>query len=71
MDTNIVNIKSVSVSWCLHVLNSEAQFTKKLGNTDAELKKSVALLIKKRLVNDRKLFYLHRSLFNLKSFCSF
>ena len=39
---NIVNIKSVSVSRCLHVLNNtkatfEVQFMKKLRNTEAEL----------------------------------
>ena len=50
MDTNIINIKSVSVWWCFYVLSNtsatfEAQFMKKLSNTEAELKK--ALLIKK------------------------
>ena len=47
MDTNIVNMKNVSVWWCLYVLSNtkatfEAQFTKKFSNTKAELKKSVA-----------------------------
>ena len=47
MDTNIVNIKRVSVWWCLYVLSkiwatSEAQFMKKLNNTEGKVKKSVA-----------------------------
>ena len=47
MDTNIVNIKSASVWWCLYVLSNtkatfEAQFRKKLSSVEAELKKSVA-----------------------------
>ena len=45
--TNKVNIKGVSAWWCLYVLSNtqatfEAQFMKKLSNTEAELKKSVA-----------------------------
>ena len=48
MDTNIVNIKRASV--CLYVVSNteatyEAQFMKKLSNTEAELKKE--LLMKK------------------------
>ena len=47
MGTNIENIKIVSVWWCLSLLSntsatSEAKFMKKLSNTEAELKKSVA-----------------------------
>ena len=47
MDNNIVNLKSVSVSWCLYVLSNiqetfEVEFMKKLSNTEAEMKKSVA-----------------------------
>ena len=46
MGTNIENIKIVSVWWCLSLLSNtsanEAQFMKKLSNTEAELKKSVA-----------------------------
>ena len=48
MDTNIVNIKSVSVMMLIcNVLSNtlaifEAQFMKKLSNTEAEWKKSVA-----------------------------
>ena len=50
MDTNIVNIKSVLLWWCLYALSNayatyEAQFTKKLSKTHADFKK--ALLIKK------------------------
>ena len=46
MDINIVNITSGSVCRCFYVLSStqatfEAQFMKKLNNTDAELKTSV------------------------------
>ena len=46
IDTNIVNIKSVS-SRSLYILSNnyatiEAQFMKKFSNTEAELKKSVA-----------------------------
>ena len=42
-DINTVNKKSVSVWWCFYVLsNTEAQFIKKLTNTEAELKKYVA-----------------------------
>ena len=53
VDTNLVNIKSVSVWWCLYVLSNteatfEAQFMKKLGNTEADLKK--ALLLKKACI---------------------
>ena len=49
MDTNIVNIWSVSV-WCLLVLSNteakfEVQFIKKLSNTEAELRKSVYKLV--------------------------
>ena len=56
MSTNIVNIKSVSVWWCLYVLSNtsatfEAQFIKKLSNAEAELEKSVAY--KKQRVNDQ------------------
>ena len=51
MDTNIVNIKSVSVWWRLYVLSNtyatlEVQFMKKVSNTVAELKESVAYEIK-------------------------
>ena len=51
MDTNIVNIKSVSVWWCLYVLSNtyatrEVQVMKKVSNTEAELKESVAYEIK-------------------------
>ena len=47
MDTNIMNINSVSVWWYFDVLSNTsvtfaAQFMKKLSNTEAELKKSVA-----------------------------
>ena len=54
MDTNIVNIKSVSAWWCLYVLRStlatfEAQFMKKLSIIEPELKK--LLLIKKVCIN--------------------
>ena len=47
MDKNVVNIKYVSAWWCLYVLSNteatfEAQFMKKLSNTEAELKKSDA-----------------------------
>ena len=50
MDTNIRNIKRVSVFLWLHVLGNtqttfEAQFMKKLSNTEAELKISVAYKI--------------------------
>ena len=56
MDTNIANIKSVSVGWCLYVLSNtkatfEAQFMKKLSNTEVELEKSVAYK-KKRVIRD-------------------
>ena len=49
MGKNIVNIKLVSVWWCLYVLSNisatfEAQFMKKLRSTEAKLKKT--LLIK-------------------------
>ena len=52
MDTNIVNIKSVLVSLCFHVLSNTlatfgAQFMKKLSNTEAELKKKRSLYKKK------------------------
>ena len=41
MDKNVVNIKYVSVWWCLYVLSNteatfEAQFMEKLSNTEAE-----------------------------------
>ena len=41
--------KKVSIRWCLHVLSNneatfEAQFIKKLNNTDSELKKRVAFM---------------------------
>ena len=41
-----INIKTVSLWWCLHVLSNtkatfEAQFIKKLRNTEAKLNKSV------------------------------
>ena len=47
MDTNKVNIKSLSIWWYFYVLSntqatSEAQFMKKLSNTEAEFKKIVA-----------------------------
>ena len=47
MDTNVVNIKTVSLRWCLYVLGNsratyEAKFMKKLSNTKAELKKTIA-----------------------------
>ena len=54
MSTNIVNIKSVSVWWCLNVLSNtqatfEAQLMKKLSITDAELKKKHYLLKRKHV----------------------
>ena len=47
MDTNILNVKRVSVRWWLYVLSNtfatlEAKSMKKFSNTEAELKKSVA-----------------------------
>ena len=47
MDTNILNLKRVSVRWWLYVLSNtfatlEAKSMKKFSNTEAELKKSVA-----------------------------
>ena len=50
VDSNILNIKCISV-WCLYFLNNtqtrfEAQFMEKLSNTERELKDK-ALLIKK------------------------
>ena len=44
MDTNVVSVKNASL-WWLYVLNKtwatfEAQFMKKLSNTEAELKKA-------------------------------
>ena len=56
MDKNVLNIKYVSVWWCLYVLSNteatfEAQFMKKLSNTEAELKKSDAY--KKKRVSHR------------------
>ena len=55
MDTNIVNIKSVLVSLCFHVLSNTlatfgAQFMKKLSNTEAELKKKRSLYKKKACI---------------------
>ena len=55
MDTNIRNIKCVSVFLWLHLLSNtqttfEAQFMKKLSDTEAELKKSVAFK-KKRVID--------------------
>ena len=55
MDTNIVNTRSFSVWWCFHVLSNtqatlESKFLRKLRNTEAELKKSVAYK-KKRAVD--------------------
>ena len=46
MGTNILNIQRASVWWWSYTLSNawatfEAQFMKKLSNTDAELKKSV------------------------------
>ena len=42
MDTNILDIKSASVCWCLHLLSNthaifEAQFMRKLGNPEGKL----------------------------------
>ena len=56
MDTNLVNVKSASVWWCLHVLQYsnnnyaifEAHFMKKSTNNEIELKKKVAY--KKRVL---------------------
>ena len=50
MGTNLVNIRSVSVWFCVYILSNteatfETQFMKKLSNTEAKLKK--ALLMKK------------------------
>ena len=47
MDTNTVNIRSVSIWQCWYVLSNtestlDPQFIRKLSNTEAELKKSVA-----------------------------
>ena len=47
MDTNILNLKRVSVRWWLYVLSNtfatlEAKSMKKFSITEAELKKSVA-----------------------------
>ena len=61
MDTNIRNIKYVSVFLWLHLLSNtqttfEAQFMKKLSNTEAELKKSVAY--KKSVCLCKHLIYL-------------
>ena len=57
MDTNIVNIKSVSEGWCLFVSSNtsvifKGEFMEKLSNIEAELEKSVAY-IKKTCNNDR------------------
>ena len=46
MDANILNIKSATEWWFLYVLGNtlaivEAQFMKKLSNSEAELKKKV------------------------------
>ena len=46
MNTNLANIKCVSVWWCLLELSNtqatfEAQFIKKLSDTENELEKSV------------------------------
>ena len=41
MNTNITTTKCASVWWQLYVLRIEAQFTKKLSKTEAELKKTV------------------------------
>ena len=41
MNTNIITTKCASVWWQLYVLRIEAQFTKKLSKTEAELKKTV------------------------------
>ena len=38
MDTNLVNIKMVSLYIKQHLATFEAQFMKKLSNTEAELK---------------------------------
>ena len=59
MGANIVNTKSISVSWCLYVLSNtyatfDAQFMKKLSNTQAELKKRCL-----KELGVIKLFYLH------------
>ena len=50
MGTNLVNIRSVSVWFCVYILSNteatfETQFMKKFSNTEAKLKK--ALLMKK------------------------
>ena len=47
MNSYIVNIKIVSVWWCFYVLSNtcatfEDQFKKKLSNTEAALKESIA-----------------------------
>ena len=47
IDTNIVNTECVSLWLCLYVFSNtdatfEAQFMKKLSNTEVELKKSIA-----------------------------
>ena len=54
MDANLVNVKSVSVLWCLYVLSNtsatfEALFMDMISKTEAELEKSVAY-IKKRVI---------------------
>ena len=71
MDSNIFDIKSASVWWCLYILSNyyatfEDQFMKKLTNTESELKK--ALLIKKHV------FYIEiivKLLFHTKVYLSF
>ena len=47
MGTNLVNIRSVSVWFCVYILSNteatfETQFMKKLSNTEAKLKKNIA-----------------------------
>ena len=47
IDTDILNVKRLSVWWCLHVSSNtkvtiEAKFLKSLNNTEAALKKSAA-----------------------------
>ena len=54
MDANTVNIRTISVWWGIYVLCNTwarlgAEFMRKLSNTEAELKKSVAYK-KKRVV---------------------
>ena len=47
MDTDLANIRRLSVTWCLYVLSNteatfEAQFVNKVSNTETRLKKIVA-----------------------------